>query len=146
MYYSSVGDNPQIYQADMDGKNQMLLANLSFIGDDTFIDVVLDKPNNRLFFSDQTHDVIRYINLTSMEIRTILSGNLHKPTSLAMLNNTLYWTAKGDGTFSGAIFKANVMANSAIAQTVADGFGTPKGIYVYNAMATETTGTQCSYM
>ena len=141
MYYSSLGDSLQIYRADMDGKNQMLLANLSFVGDDTFVDVVLDKPKNRLFFSDESRDVILYIDLTNMEIRTILSGNLHKPTSLAMLNNTLYWTAKGDGMFSGAIFKANVMANSAMAQTVADGFGTPKGIYVHNSMATETTGS-----
>jgi len=132
MYYSSLGYSPQIYRADMDGKNQMLLANLSFVGDDTFVDLVLDKPNNRLFFSDQTNDVIRYINLTNMEIRTILSGNLHKPTSLALFKGTLYWTAEGDGTFSGAVFKANVTANIVTAQTVADGFGKPKGIYVYS--------------
>jgi len=141
MYYSSLGDSLQIYRADMDGKNQTLLANLSFVGDDTFVDMVLDKPNNRLFFSDQTNDVIRYINLANMEVRTILSGNLHKPTSLAMLNDTLYWTAEGDGTFSGAVFKADLMANSITAQTVADGFGTPKGIDAYNSMATEITGS-----
>lgn len=125
----------------MDGKNQTLLANLSFVGDDTFVDLALDKPNNRLYFSDQSNDVIRYIELANLEIHTVLSGNLHKPTSLAMLNDTLYWTAEGDGTFSGAIFKANVMANSVMPQTVADGFGTPKGMYAYNSMATEITGT-----
>ena len=141
MYYSSLGDSLQIYRADMDGKNQMLLANLSFVGDDTFVDLVLDKPNNRLFFSDQTNDVIRYINLANMEIHTILSGNLHKPTSIAMLNDTLYWTAEGDGTFSGAVFKANIMPNGVTVQTMADGFGTPKGMYVYNSMATEITGS-----
>ena len=141
MYYSSLGDSPLIYRSDMDGQNQMLLANLSFAGDDTFVDVVLDKPNNRLFFSDQTNDVIRYVNLANMEIQTILSGNLHKPTSLAMLNDTLYWTAEGDGTFSGAVFKANITANSVTAQAMADGFGTPKGIYAYNSMTTEMTGS-----
>lgn len=125
----------------MDGKNQTLLANLSFVGDDTFVDLALDKPNNRLYFSDQTYDVIRYIELANLEIHTVLSGNLHKPTSLAMLNDTLYWTAQGDGTFSGAIFNANVMANSVMPQTVADGFGAPKGIYAYNSMATEITGS-----
>ena len=124
----------------MDGKNQILLANLSFVGGETHADLVLDKANKRLFFSDQANEVIRYINLTSMEIHTILSGNLHKPTSLAMLNDTLYWTAEGDGTFSGAVFKANLTANSVTAQTVADGLGTPKGIYAYNSMATEMTG------
>ena len=139
MYYSSLGDSLQIHRADMDGKNQMLLANLSFVGDDTLVDVVLDKLNNRLFFSDQTNDVIRYINLANMEIRTILSGNLHKPTSLALLKDTLYWTAEGDGTFSGAVFKANVTANPVTAQTVADSFGKPKGIYVYS-METDIPG------
>ena len=141
MYYSSLGDGLQIYRADMDGKNLMLLANLSSVGEDSFVDVVLDKPSNRLFFSDKTNDVIRYINLANKEIYTVLSGNLHKPTSLAMLNDTLYWTAEGDGTFSGAVFKANLTANSATAQTVADGFGTPKGIYAYNSMGNETTGS-----
>ena len=119
----------------MDGKNQTVLANLTSVGGQTHIDVVLDKPNNRLFFSDQTNEVIRYINLTSMEIHTILSGNLHKPTSLGIFKDTLYWTAEGDGTFSGAIFKANLTVNSATAQTVADGFGKPKGIHVYSIEA-----------
>ena len=140
MYYSSLGYGLQIYRADMDGKNQVLLANLSFVGSETHVDLALDKANKRLFFSDQANEVIRYINLTSMEIQTILSGNLHKPTSLAMLNDTLYWTAEGDGTFSGAVFKANLTANSVTAQTMADGLGTPKGIYAYNSMATEMTG------
>ena len=139
MYYSSLGDSLQIYRADMDGKNQMLLANLSHVGGDTFVDVALDKPNNRLFFSDQIHDVIRYINLTNMEIRTILSGNFHKPTSLALFKDTLFWTAKGDGTFSGVVFKANLKASSVTAETVADGFGTPKGILGYS-METEIPG------
>ena len=125
----------------MDGKNQMLLANLSFVEDDTFVDVVLDKPNNRLFFSDQTNDVIRYINLANMEVYTILSGNLHKPTSLAMFKDTLYWTAEGDGTFSGAVFKANLTANSVTAQTMADGFGKPKGMHVYS-MEAEIPGSK----
>ena len=143
MYYSSLGDGLQIYRADMDGKNQTVLANLTSVGGQTHIDVVLDKPNNRLFFSDQTNEVIRYINLTSMEIHTILSGNLHKPTSLGIFKDTLYWTAEGDGTFSGAVFKANTTSNSVTAQTMADGLGTPKGIYAFNSVATEITGT-CS--
>ncbi|KAL9988042.1 hypothetical protein ACROYT_G002440 [Oculina patagonica] len=139
IYYSSVGDSLQIYRADMDGTNQMILANLSFVGDDTFVDLVLDKSNNRLYFSDQTNEVIRYIDLGSpdLEIHTLLSGNLHKPSSLAMLNGILYWTAPGDGSFSGAVFKANVTGNSVSAETVADSFGRPKGIYAYNSMATQ---------
>ena len=128
----------------MDGKNQMILANLSFVGDDTFVDLVLDKPNNRLLFSDQKYEVIRYINLATLEIHTLLSGNLHKPSSLAILNDTLYWTALGDGTFSGAVFKADGTSNSASPQTVVDGFGQPKGIYAYSSLATQLPGNLIS--
>ena len=124
----------------MDGNNQMMLANLSFVEDDTVVDLVFDKPNNCLFFSDQASEVIRYINLTSLEIQTVLSGNLHKPTSITKLNDTLFWTAAGDGTFSGAVFKADVSSNSAIAQTVADGFGQPKGIYAFNSLTSQIPG------
>ena len=140
MYFSSVGNNPQILRADMDGKNKVVLANLSYIGSTT-VDVLLDKPMNRLFFSDKSNNVIRYVNLSNMEIHTILSGNLHHPTSLTMLNNTLFWTAEGDGTFSGAIFKAEAATGSTTLM-IADGFGYPKGIYAHNSRAPPTPGNR----
>ena len=139
MYYSSLGSNPLISRADMDGQNQVVIANLSFVKDFTLIDVVLDKPNNRLFFSDQTNEVIRYINLDNWEINTLLSGNLHKPTGLTMLNNTLYWTASGEGQFSGAIFKANI-TNGTVSQAMVDSLGEPNGIYAHNSLASQITG------
>ena len=119
----------------MDGKNVTVLANLPNIGD-TFIDVVLDKPGNRLFFSDYSNNVIRYIDLASMEIHTLLSGNLHHPTGLTMINNTLYWTAQGDGKFSGTIFKAEAN-NGTSAQMIGDGFSYPAGIYAHNSQKPE---------
>ena len=131
MYFSSVGISPQIVRVDMDGKNKVLLANLSNIGS-TIVDVVLDKPMNRLFFSDKSNNVIRYVDLSSMEIHTLLSGNLHHPTGLTMLNNTLYWTAEGDGRFSGAIFKAEATYGSTV-EMIADGLSYPKGIYGHNS-------------
>ena len=122
----------------MDGSNQMVLANLSNIGQ-TIVEVVLDKPGNRLFFSDQSNNVIRYIDLSNMEVHTLLSGNLHHPTGLTMLNNTLYWTAQGDGGFSGTIFKAEA-TNGSTAHMVADGFWNPYGIYAHNSRAPQTPG------
>ena len=122
----------------MDGSNQIVLANLSNIGQ-TIVDVVLDKPGNRLFFSDQSNNVIRYIDLSNMEVHTLLSGNLHHPTGLMMLNNTLYWTAQGDGRFSGTIFKAEA-TNGSTAHMVADGFWNPYGIYAHNSRAPQTPG------
>ena len=122
----------------MDGNNNIVLANLSNVGL-TYIDVALDKTGNRLFFSDKTNNVIRYIDLRNMEILTLLSGNLHRPTSLTMLNNTLYWTAEGNGRFTGAIFKAEA-TNASKAQMIADGFSYPKGIYVHSYLGSQISG------
>jgi len=115
----------------MDGNNKIVLANLSNIGQ-TVVDVALDKPGNRLFFSDQSNNVMRYIDLSNMEVHTVLSGNLHHPTGLTMLNNTLYWTAQGDGDFSGTIFKAEA-TNGSTAHMISDGFWNPHGIYAHNS-------------
>lgn len=131
MYFSSVGSSPRILRADMDGNNTIVVANLSTIGP-TIVDVVLDKPGNRLFFSDQSNNVIRYVDLGSMEINTLLSGDLHHPRRLAMLNDTLYWTTQGNGEFSGAVFKAEA-TNERSVQMMADGFSYPDGVYALNA-------------
>lgn len=138
IYFSSIGNSSQITRADMDGNNNIVLANLSNVGS-TYIDVALDKTGNRLFFSDKTNNVIRYIDLRNMEILTLLSGNLHRPTSLTMLNNTLYWTAEGYGRYTGAIFKAEA-SNASKAQMIADGFSYPKGIYVHGYLGTQIPG------
>ena len=130
MYFSSVGSSIQLLRADMDGENKIVLANFSHSGS-TVVDVVLDKPGNRLFFSDQSNDLIRYINLSSMEVHTLLSGNLHHPTGLTMINNTLYWTAQGDGKFSGTMFKAEATSGSAV-HMIVDGFWNPYGIDVHS--------------
>ena len=115
----------------MDGNNETVLADLSHSGS-TVVDVALDKPNNRLLFSDQSNDVIRYIDLASMEIHTLLSGNLHGPTSLTILNNTLYWISQGNGKFSGALFKAEANLGSTV-QMIADGFSYLYGITAHNS-------------
>ena len=141
IYFSFIGNSSQIARADMDGNNNIVLANLSNVGS-TYVDVALDKTGNRLFFSDKTNDVIRYIDLRNMEILTVLSGNLHRPTSLTMLNNTLYWTAEGYARFTGAIFKAEA-TNASKAQMIADGFSYPKGIYVHSSIG---TGIPCNYL
>ena len=138
MYFSSVGNTLQILRADMDGSNTIVLANLSKTGPTT-VDVVLDKPGNRLFFSDQDNDLIRYIDLGSLRVHTLLSGNLHHPIGLTMLNNTLYWTTEGDGQFSGAIFKAEAVNGSAV-QMIADGFLNAYGIHAHNSRLHQTPG------
>ena len=144
MYIASVGWNPQILRADMDGKNKIVLANLSSIGQ-TIIDLVLDIPGLRLFFSDQSNNVIRYIDLISLEVHTLLSGSgLHGPTGLAMLNDTLYWTAhQGGGMYEGFIFEADVTNRTV--RMIADGFNKPAGLYAYNSRAPKTPGGYYNY-
>ena len=138
MYFSSVGNTLQILRADMDGSNKTVLAQLSKTAP-TIVDVVLDKPGNRLFFSDQYNDLIRYIDLNSLQVHTLLSGNLRHPIGLTMLNNTLYWTTEGTGRFSGAIFKAEAVKGSAV-QMIADGFRNAYGIYAQNSLLHQTPG------
>ena len=119
----------------MDGENQMLIETMPFILSYTYINLALDKPNKRLYFSDQTHDFIRYINLDNEEVRTFISGNLHHPRGLTLINNTLYWTSSGDGKFTGAVFKANITDNPVAQEMIAD-LGDPSAIYAHNSMIT----------
>ena len=128
----------------MDGKNKIVLANLSSIGQ-TIIDLVLDIPGLRLFFSDQSNNVIRYIDLISLEVHTLLSGSgLHGPTGLSMLNDTLYWTAhQGGGMYEGFIFEADVTNRTV--RMIADGFNKPAGLYAYNSQGPKTPGDYYNY-
>ena len=128
----------------MDGKNKIVLANLSSIGQ-TIIDLVLDIPRLRLFFSDQSNNVIRYIDLISRDVHTLLSGSgLHGPTGLAMLNDTLYWTAhQGGGMYEGFIFEADVTNRTV--RMIADGFNKPAGLYAYNSRGPKTPGDYYNY-
>ena len=123
----------------MDGTNAIVLASYSRTSPTT-VDVVLDKPGNRLFFSDSYNDLIQYFDLATMRIHTLLSGNLHHPVGLTMQSNTLYWTATEDGPFSGAIFNAEATDQSN-AQMIADGFWYPTGIYAYNSSAALAPGS-----
>ena len=122
----------------MDGNNKIVLSELSKTAP-TIVDVVLDKPGNRLFFSDQYNNLIRYIDLDGLQVHTLLSGNLHHPTGLTMLNNTLYWTTEGAGQFSGNIFKAEAV-NGSVVQMIADGFWNAYGLYAHNSLLHRTLG------
>ena len=143
MYFTSLDHGRlQISRTDMDGKNKVVLATLKRTWRN--VDLALDKPSNRLFFSDQDGNVIRYIDLVTTEIHTPLSGNLHRPTSLTMMNNTLYWTAAGDGRFTGAIFKAEA-TNGSTAQMIADGFSYPSAIYAHTSRGYKKQGRSSRY-
>ena len=137
MYFSSVSADVKIYKADMDGKNQVVLANFPKTAP-TLVDVALYKPAKRLFFSDQYNNLIRYIELETLEVRTFSSGT-HHPRFLTVYNHTLFWTADGEGQFSGTIFMAKATGGS-MPQMMIDGFWDPSGIYAFNSNASQGTG------
>ena len=128
------GISPRILRADMDGKNPLVLANVSSIRGTT-LDIALDKVNNRLFYSDEGNNMVKYINLTSGVHHAVLYGNPRRPVGLALFNGTLYWT--GEGTvelFSGGIYKVKAdTLNGGIVREVVDLLSYPKGIYAHDA-------------
>ena len=137
MYFSSVGADVKIYKADMDGKNRIVLTNFPKTAP-TMVDVALYKPGKRLFFSDQYNNLIRYIELETLQVRTFSSGT-HHPRFLTVYNHTLLWTAYGDGQFSGTIFMAKATGGS-IPEMMVDGFWNPSGIYAFNSNVSQGTG------
>lgn len=134
IYFTVTGISPRILRADMDGKNPLVLANVSSIRGTT-LDIALDKVNNRLFYSDEGNNMVKYINLTSGVHHAVLYGNPRRPVGLALFNGTLYWT--GEGTvelFSGGIYKVKAdTLNGGIVREVVDLLSYPKGIYAHDA-------------
>lgn len=134
IYFTVTGISPRILRADMDGKNPLVLANVSSIRG-TILDIALDKVNNRLFYSDEGNNMVKYINLTSGVHHAVLYGNPRRPVGLALFNGTLYWT--GEGTvelFSGGIYKVKAdTLNGGIVREVVDLLSYPKGIYAHDA-------------
>lgn len=143
IYYSSiVGSTVQIIRAYLDGSNVKVLVNHSSIST-TRVDLTLDKARDRLYFCDSVKNLLKYIDLTNFRTYTALSGNLGNCIGLTIDNGTLYWTANGEGGFTGAIFKAEATHQSS-PQMVADGFAEPTGIYAYNSRISLAPGNRQS--
>ena len=146
IYYSSiVGSTVQIIRAHLDGTNATVLVNHTSIST-TIVDLTLDKARNRLYFCDSVNNLLKYIDLTTFRVYTALSGNLGHCIGLTIDNVTLYWTANGEGGFTGAIYKAEATYQSS-PQMIADGFSEPTGIYAYNSRISLAPGnrlTTCS--
>ena len=143
IYYSSiVGSTVQIIRANLDGTNVKVLVNHSSIST-TRVDLTLDKARDRLYFCDSVKNLLKYIDLTTFRTYTALSGNLGNCIGLTIDNGTLYWTAIGEGGFTGAIFKAEATHQSS-PQMVADGFAEPTGIYAYNSRISLAPGNRQS--
>lgn len=142
IYYTLIGVGPQIRRADMDGKNVVILVNVASIRRTT-LDIALDKVNRRLYFSDESNNLVKYFDLASYKAHSFLSGNPHRPVGLTLFNGTLYWTGAGAGQmFSGAIYKAdikNVSFTSSVREVVYL-LSYPTGIYAHDGRISESPG------
>lgn len=141
IYFTVTGVSPRILRADMDGKNLLVLTNVSSIRGTT-LDITLDRVNNRLYYSDEGNNLVKYINLTSRIHQAVLYGNPRRPVGLTLFNGTLYWT--GEGTvdpFSGGIYKVQTdTLNGGIVREVVDLLSYPKGIYAHDTRIKIPTG------
>ena len=126
----------------MDGKNVVILVKVTSIRRTT-LDIALDKVNRRLYFSDESNNLVKYLDLASYKTHSVLSGNPRRPVGLTMFNGTLYWTGVGAAQmFSGAIYKAdvkNVSFPSPIREVV-DLLSYPTGIYAHDGRISESPG------
>ena len=142
IYYALIGISPQIRRADMDGKNVVILVKVTSIRRTT-LDIALDKVNRRLYFSDESNNLVKYLDLASYKTHSVLSGNPRRPVGLTMFNGTLYWTGVGaEQMFSGAMYKAdvkNVSFPSPIREVV-DLLSYPTGIYAHDGRISESPG------
>lgn len=124
----------------MDGRNQAVLANLSSVRATT-LDIALDKVNNRIYYSHQRNNLVKYLNLSSLMPQSVLSDQPHGPVGLTLFNGTLYWTGGDSQTFGGAIYKAdaNSVQGSSVYE-VMDLLSFPKGLHVHHFGAQESSG------
>ena len=121
----------------MDGKNQMVIANVSLIAD-TYYRMAMDYQRHYIFVADNSK--IRYIKLNDNNEINTLFHEIPTPTNIQILNGTMYWATQGDGGFQGALFYTNITESAPTAKAVADSLGEPSGIYVHNSLSSQIPG------
>lgn len=91
MYWSEWGENPSIAVAYMDGTSAKTLISdrLGWVNG-----LALDWPNERLYWVDARHRVIETSRLDGTDRRKILSNLSKNPYSIAVFQNSIYWSDK----------------------------------------------------
>lgn len=89
LFYTSWGENPHIGRAGMDGSHQEAII-YEDIGwpNGIVVDVVL----KRIYWSDAKHGRIETADFNGRDRKTIFSQNVQHPFSLAIFEDTLYWS------------------------------------------------------
>lgn len=124
----------------MDGRNQVVLANLSSVRGTT-LDIELDKDRKGVYFSDETNNLVKYLNLSSLQLYSLLSDRPHRPVGLTLFNGTLYWTGGSSQTFGGAIYKADASNfNGSDVHEIVDLLSFPKGLHAHDSADEDDQG------
>ncbi|KAM5264320.1 low-density lipoprotein receptor-related protein 2-like [Ctenodactylus gundi] len=89
MYWSEIGEEPQIEQAGMDGSSRKILINQG-LGRPTSI--ALDQLNWRIFWSDDKFHCIGSASLDGTGIRMLQLTQIRNPFSVAVFEDEVFWS------------------------------------------------------
>ncbi|ERE90844.1 low-density lipoprotein receptor-related protein 4 [Cricetulus griseus] len=89
MYWSEIGEEPQIEQAGMDGSSRKMLVNEG-LGQPTSI--ALDQLSWKIFWSDAKFHCIGSANLDGSGISMMQLTQIKSPFSVAVFEDELFWS------------------------------------------------------
>ncbi|XP_012966153.2 prolow-density lipoprotein receptor-related protein 1 [Mesocricetus auratus] len=89
MYWSQIGEEPQIEQAGMDGSSRKTLVNEG-LGWPTSI--ALDQLSWKIFWSDEKFHCIGSANLDGSDIRMMQLTQIKSPFSVTVFEDGLFWS------------------------------------------------------
>ncbi|XP_055449446.1 prolow-density lipoprotein receptor-related protein 1-like [Psammomys obesus] len=89
MYWSEVGEEPQIEQAGMDGSSRKILVNQG-LGRPTSI--ALDRLSWKIFWSDEKLHCIGSVNLDGSGISMMQLTRIKSPFSVAVFEDEVFWS------------------------------------------------------
>nr|QYY47504.1 vitellogenin receptor-2 [Pardosa pseudoannulata] len=92
VYWSDWGENVVgIYRSGMDGSRRIPLVTKRIEWPNS---IAIDRTTNRLYWADTKLNSIEYISLDKSSRKTILNASAFHPYSLAVFEDTIYWTDK----------------------------------------------------
>ncbi|OBS65549.1 hypothetical protein A6R68_05911, partial [Neotoma lepida] len=89
MYWSEIGEEPQIKRAGMDGSSRKILVNQG-LGRPTSI--ALDQLSWKIFWSDEKFHCIGSANLDGSGISMMQLTEIKNPFSVAVFEDEIFWS------------------------------------------------------
>ena len=126
MYWTNLDTNPKIEQAEMTGKNRVVIVSSGLQRPNG---LTLDHEKSRLYWVDDSYHTLKYLDLNQNITVTLISSLyiLPSPFGLTLLGDNLYWT----DTEENLIYRANKETGGNVTKFVW-GIGKPMDIHGYN--------------